>query len=102
PRGPNSTDEFVGLLRNKIGDQHSIDAGIAKLLAERFESKREQRIQITKQHNRDFALLPNAPHNRKAISRTYLVSERAFGSSLNHRSVRHRIGERHSEFDDVG
>ena len=70
-------DEFVGFLRNKIGDQHPIDASISKLIAQRFESEREQRIQITKQHQRCFCFRANPAGKRKNVRKVNAVCDGA-------------------------
>jgi hypothetical protein len=94
--------KFIGLFRHQVSAQHGVDTGAPKLISYTLGSKRQERIQITEEHDRDFAALPDAPYNFETITDACLIGKRSFGRSLNYRSVGHRIGERHPELDDVG
>jgi hypothetical protein len=93
--------KLIALFGHEVSREHTVDAGASKLVAEPLKPEREKRIQVAEQDYRDFALLADSPHELETVTNAHVIGERSLGSSLNHRTVGHRIRERHSKLDDV-
>ena len=61
------------------------------------------RIGIAHQHHRRRRVFPaKLTHQDQHAAQAHAMRQCPFGSTLNGGSIRHRIGKRHAEFDDVG
>ena len=93
--------KLVGFFGHEISREHSVDACASKLVAEPIQPDRKKRIQVAEEDYRDFALPADTTHEVEAVTDADVFGERPLRGTLNHRTIRHRIRERHAEFNNV-
>ena len=100
--GVHRLGELSALLRRIVDDENAINTRIERGGSELLDTHRFDRIGVAHQHHRRFVVVgTKVGDHAEHLPQADTLGERALGSTLDGRSVGHRIGERNAEFDDV-
>src|SRR5262245_31436385 len=94
-------DKIFGLFGNQISHQHAVDAHPLQFGADVGGGKLHQWVEVGEEQDRDVAALAYAFDDGQNVGDAYRFFQRALRSPLNHRPIRHWVGERDAEFDHV-
>jgi hypothetical protein len=90
-------------LPGNVHRQYAVHAGRLRSLGKGLVAHALDRVGITHQHHRRGRVgLAEFRRHRQHILQSDLVCQGPLGSALDHRTVCHRVGKRHPQFDDVG
>ena len=96
------TEQRLPLLRRHVDDDDTIDPGRGRRLGEPLVSHGDDRIQITHEDQRRIpVVLAKAARELEHAGEGHAAGQGALSGALDDGSVRHRIGERNPELDDV-
>ena len=85
-----------------IHREHAVHAGFFSGTGEWFIAHFVNRIQVAHQHHgRALVALAEAAHGFQYVGQAYSVGQGALGGALDGGAVRHRVGKRHAQLDDV-
>src|SRR5665213_4573815 len=91
------------MLGRQIDDDEPVAAGGFRILQETRHAIAIDRIVIAHQHDRrGIVLVAEAPQRRQNLRQIRARFERTQRRGLDRRAVRHRIGERHADLDQIG
>ena len=95
--------ELGVFLGRQVDDDQAIDAGRERIADERVDAVDVDRVVVAHQHDRRGVVgLAELGDHRQGLVERLAGLERALAGRLDARPVGHRIGERHSELDEVG
>jgi len=95
-------ERLVAFFRRKVHRQHAVHTGLRATLRKGLPAHRFDRITITHQHDGSAGIAAaEFGDHIEHVMQCDPVLERALGSALDRRAVRHRVGERHAQFDHV-
>ena len=86
----------------QIGNDEAGDAGARCIVRQSIETVRQQRIEVAHQQQWRAQLRARTGEFGKNPFERHALRERYAAGALNRGAVRHRIGERHADLDDVG
>jgi hypothetical protein len=94
---------FCGLFYRQVGDQDSVDAGVARDFAEFFQAHSKDGIQVRK-NNQSGGLRMHANLRRQLQDpgERGTVFEGSLDGALDHGAVGDRFAEGNAKFDDIG
>ncbi len=98
----NNAPIVFGLFGRQIGDEDTIRPSLSSSSGKFLKAHLQHRIEISEQHERDLAALPDAAHQFENTSERCTRFQCAFGGALNRGAIGKRIAERHAEFNNVG
>ncbi len=91
------------LLWRIIDDQHAIHTRRLRITGESLQAISLDRIGIAHQHHRRRRiLLAEFTHQSQHTMQRHALRQRPFRCALYRRPIRHRVGKRHTQLDDVG
>ena len=100
-RAAHGSNKRFGFLDGQISCQYAVKARGHCILRQLFQSMIEERIEITEQDQRDFRFLADILAQPEHLLKRDAVAERTIRRALDHRTIRDRVGERNSQFDQV-
>ena len=95
-------EQFVAFLQRQIDREDAVDADARELGAKRVVSVMQHRIHVAEQDDPDARIVrPDAAREREHVVDAVAAFGGLLGRGGDDRAVRHRVGERHAELDDV-
>ncbi len=95
--------KFFVFFRRQIDNDQAIDTGSLGIGEKFVDAVDVDRIVVAHQHDRRVVIvLAEFAHQRQRLDHGLAGAERAQTRGLDRRAIRHRIGERHAEFENVG
>ena len=91
--------EFSSFFRCEIGDEHAIDAGVLCFTRELLNSLLQQRIEVAEENDRNLSFSSRLGDCLQRLSDPKSITQRALGSPLDDRAIRHGIAERQAQLD---
>ena len=93
----------VGLLGRQVDHDQSVHTRRGGIDAEALRSVGQDRVEIAHQYDRGGIIVgAEIAHHRQGARDGSAGAQRAQAGGLDDRAVRHRVGERHADLDQVG
>src|ERR1043166_7859086 len=91
--------EPAGFFRRQVGDQNAVDFRMFRFTDKLLQTKLQEWIEIAEENDRNTRLLSHVTNEIEDFRQTKSMLQRAFGGTLNHGTISHRVGEWNAKLD---
>ncbi|OMP13937.1 hypothetical protein COLO4_00590 [Corchorus olitorius] len=101
--GPHGLGKGLAFFGRVVDHEHTVHARFGCRLGKGFDAHPLDRIGVTHEHHGCRRVGgAESTHILQHRAQAHLLGQCALGRTLDHRTIGHRVGKRHAQFDDVG